>query len=100
MRNEEVNLRFYVRRTEAGKVKRGVIFIREIVPRQAIAWVARTVYNENYVALPMRHRIDIHEGAVTAEYAWQFGDNWYRIAVKGSGAPERPLAGTTLVAQS
>src|ERR1700689_1338359 len=34
---EEVNLRFYVRREE----KRGVVFIRELVPRVAIAAVAR-----------------------------------------------------------
>ena len=48
----EVNLRFYVRRVEGDQVKRGVVFIKEFVPRPAIAWVARTVYNENYVALP------------------------------------------------
>ena len=38
---DEVNLRFYVRRSVDGVVKRGVVFIREIVPRRAIAAVAR-----------------------------------------------------------
>jgi uncharacterized protein len=51
---DEVNLRFYVRREEC----RGVVFIREIVPRAAIALVARRVYGENYVSLPMRHQIE------------------------------------------
>src|SRR5438128_2571069 len=38
---EEVNLRFYVRRKAGGEWRRGVVFIREIVPRRAIALVAR-----------------------------------------------------------
>ena len=54
----EVNLRFYVRREVQGELRRGVVFVKEIVPRRAIAWVARVVYNENYVALPMRHAVD------------------------------------------
>jgi uncharacterized protein len=45
---EEVNLRFYVRRTLAGEVRRGVTFIRELVPRIAIAATARAIYNEPY----------------------------------------------------
>jgi len=56
---EEVNLRFYVRRTVDGEVRRAVTFLRELVPRRAIALVARLGYNEPYTALPMRHRIDV-----------------------------------------
>ena len=52
---EEVNLRFYVKRIVDGEIRRGVVFIKEIVPRRAIAWVANALYNENYVALPMSH---------------------------------------------
>src|SRR5262249_61320330 len=54
---DEVNLRFYVRRTAGGEVRRGVVFVREVVPRRAIAAVANAVYHEHYAALPMRHRI-------------------------------------------
>jgi uncharacterized protein YqjF (DUF2071 family) len=53
---EEVNLRFYVRRKVDNEWRRGVVFIQEIVPRFVIAWMARTLYNENYAALPMAHR--------------------------------------------
>ncbi|HKD03053.1 MAG TPA: DUF2071 domain-containing protein, partial [Terriglobales bacterium] len=56
---DEVNLRFYVRRMEGSEIRRGVVFIREIVPRRAIATVARNLYGERYVALPMRHRLEI-----------------------------------------
>ncbi len=55
---EEVNLRFYVRRKSADTWRRGVVFIRELVPRRAIAFVARTFYGENYVAVPMKHEIE------------------------------------------
>ena len=38
--------------------RRGVVFVREIVPRAAIAITARVVCNENYVARPMGHRLE------------------------------------------
>ncbi|MDE0204502.1 MAG: DUF2071 domain-containing protein, partial [Candidatus Tectomicrobia bacterium] len=34
----EVNLRFYVRRRVGGGWRRGVVFVKELVPRRAIAW--------------------------------------------------------------
>src|SRR5688500_10577936 len=56
-RFEDVNLRFYVRREVDGEVRRAVTFLRELVPRRAIATVARLAYAEPYTALPMRHRL-------------------------------------------
>jgi len=38
---EEVNLRFYVKRETESEIRRGVVFVKEIVPRFAIAAVAR-----------------------------------------------------------
>jgi uncharacterized protein YqjF (DUF2071 family) len=65
---EEVNLRFYVRR--AGK--RGVVFMRELVPKIAIAATARLFYGEKYSRVPMAHRIRMTPGktAIEAEYSW------------------------------
>ena len=40
---EEVNLRFYVRHKDAGQWKRGTVFIKEIVPKPAISFVANTI---------------------------------------------------------
>jgi uncharacterized protein YqjF (DUF2071 family) len=45
----EINLRFYVRHGE----QRGVVFIQEYVPKRLIAWIARGLYNEPYLAAPM-----------------------------------------------
>lgn len=70
---EEVNLRIYVRRKAEDGWRRGVVFIKEIVPRAAIALTARKLYNEPYIALPMAHRIGEKRGAVkSAEYSWRF----------------------------
>lgn len=92
---EEVNLRFYVRRVVNGEVRRGVVFIKEIVPRWAIATAARLFYNENYVALPMRHRLHMAGEMVaingSVEYGWNVGGNWNSITVQTSGQPQ-PIA--------
>ena len=77
---EEVNLRFYVRRKADGEWRRGVVFVKEIVPRRAIAAVARGLYGENYVAMPMSHRLD----GRCVEYRWG-GSNF--MAVETAGEP-------------
>jgi uncharacterized protein YqjF (DUF2071 family) len=83
---EEVNLRMYVRRVANGEVRRAVTFIRELVPRLAIATVARLAYNEPYRALPMSHRIDPSEpGGGTVEYSWKTGATWTRLRLDGVG---------------
>ncbi len=58
---EEVNLRFYVRRKTDGDFRRGVVFVKELVPRRLVALVARRVYHENYVAVPMAHDIGFRD---------------------------------------
>jgi predicted DCC family thiol-disulfide oxidoreductase YuxK len=77
---DEINLRFYVRRPAAEGWRRGVVFIKEIVPRQAIATAARVIYNENYVAREMRHEIGFHEGESrqrgSVGYGWREGKKW------------------------
>ncbi len=89
---EEVNLRFYVRRKAEDGWRRGVVFIQEIVPRAAIAFLARTLYNEPYVALPMSHQIETKAGSLNAaEYTWRFGgrENRLQLTVRGKPQPLR-----------
>lgn len=87
---EEVNLRFYVRRKMDGAWRRGVVFVREIVPRRAIALVARVAYNEPYLALPMRHEAPARGGEFS--YAWKFGGRWNSLGARtrGDAAPIAP----------
>ena len=83
---DEVNLRFYVRRQEGQEVRRGVVFIREIVPRRGIAFLARTLYNENYVALPMSHDIAANgQGSTAVSYRWQTPRGWSTITLEAQG---------------
>lgn len=86
---EEVNLRFYVRRRAAEGWRRGVVFVKEIVPRRLIALVARTLYNENYVALPMRHTLTppSADRLGNVRYEWQFGDRWHGVGASITGEP-------------
>ncbi|MBI3415245.1 MAG: DUF2071 domain-containing protein [Verrucomicrobia bacterium] len=83
---EEVNLRFYVRRKAEDGWRRGVVFIKEIVPHASIAFVARKIYHEPYVALPMAHRIEGTPGLLkSVEYSWRSGGrpNTLRLAARG-----------------
>jgi uncharacterized protein YqjF (DUF2071 family) len=87
---EEVNLRFYVRRRAPEGWRRGVVFIKEIVPRRAIAAIARTVYGENYVRLPMRHCRD----GLTVDYEWLVRGRWNGLHVSACGEPALPAPGS------
>ena len=89
---EEVNLRFYVRRRGEEGWRRGVVFIKEIVPKAAIAVIARTVYHENYVAMPMRHTLTHPtEQDLVVEYGWCPEKVWNYLRVKTRGEPQ-PLS--------
>ncbi|MEL7162762.1 MAG: DUF2071 domain-containing protein, partial [Bacteroidota bacterium] len=77
---EEVNIRFYVRRREGKEWKRGVVFVREIVPKAAITFVANLVYNENYQTLPMSHIWGIdNQDHRHVRYLWWKGDHRQRF---------------------
>jgi uncharacterized protein YqjF (DUF2071 family) len=91
---EEVNLRFYVRKKSADTWRRGVVFVRELVPRRAIALVARAFYGEHYLALPMRHAIEHVDLSVKVAYSWRRGRKWESLAMTASGEPQIIPAGS------
>ncbi|MGH9713059.1 MAG: YqjF family protein [Candidatus Acidiferrales bacterium] len=91
---DEVNLRFYVRRQVGATFRRGVVFIREIVPRRAIAQVARVFYGENYTSHPMRHSITRNATGLSTEYQWRFNDEWCCLCAEASGVPAHPSEGS------
>jgi len=91
---EEVNLRFYVRRRAEDGWRRAVVFVKEIVPRAAIAMTARWLYGENYVALPMRHRIEDGPGTTTVSYSWWLQQDEHRLEMSVSGDPRDVIAGS------
>lgn len=78
---EEVNLRFYVRYQDNGVWKRGVVFVKEIVPKYALSIIANTFYNENYQTLPMKHKWEISNDSLSIAYYWRVKGKWQELSV-------------------
>jgi uncharacterized protein YqjF (DUF2071 family) len=91
---DEVNLRFYVRRRAGEKNRRGVVFVSEVVPKRAVALLARLAYGENYSRHPMRHRIEKTATKTSVEYQWRAGGEWCRLYARISGEAARPPEGS------
>ena len=78
----EINLRFYVKRQVNGETRRGVVFIREVTPHLMVGWVARALYNEPYITMPMRQSVDESH----ARYQLQIDGQWQGLGVRTAGA--------------
>ena len=95
---EEVNLRFYVRRKTAEGWRRGVVFIKEVVPRLAVAAAARWLYNERYVTCPMSERVLLPNGPGepmgVAEYSWSSRDRVNLLRAEFACEPSAPGPGS------
>ncbi|WP_204101307.1 YqjF family protein [Occallatibacter savannae] len=87
---EEVNLRFYVRRG----TRRGVVFIRELVPKVAVTAIARLAYGENYSCVPMSHKLQSVAGRFLAEYSWGVGAARCTITATTTKEPYLPEQGS------
>ena len=89
---EEVNLRFYVRRGS----RRGVVFIRELVPKYAVTALARLAYGERYSCVPMSHRVDLdaHAGTLAVEFSWGSGAGHCSIEAHATGPGYLPEKGS------
>ena len=82
----EINLRFYVRRGE----QRGVVFVREFVPRRLVAFLARTIYREPYVSAPMSSRVREDDGRIVIEHRLTFKGRENRLNVVATKPATRP----------
>lgn len=91
---QEVNLRFYVHHTgKHAPRKRGVVFIRELVPRAALTFVANTFYGENYATVPMRHKWHERNNRLIVSYRWK-QNGWQKLQVTTSLQAEKIIAGS------
>ena len=84
---EEVNLRFYVRRIDGKKVKKGVVFINETVPFKIVALLANKLYKEHYISIPTKNsiRVDTNKDIV---YEWKKNNEWNSISVNTETAQQ------------
>ncbi len=86
---EEINLRFYVKHKENGVYKRGVVFIKEIVPKYAITLVANTLYKEKYQTLRTRHAWELEGTEQEIKYEFK-KENWHKMSVI-AGKEKQPI---------
>ena len=94
---DEVNLRFYVKRLMPdGSERRGTVFVRELVPRAAIAYTARVFYNEPYTALPMHSRVPpvLMSSPGRLMYGWFSNAQHQQVSVTAVGDPEPLVPGS------
>lgn len=89
----EVNLRFYVRYKDGTIWKRGVVFISEIVPKPAIAWVANGIYKEKYSVRRMNNSIAYNNNEVKVKYSWKEKD-WNFLEVSADKDPQPLMNGS------
>lgn len=91
----EINLRFYVRYQdpELGW-KRGVVFIRELVPKPAITWVANTLYRERYQTVPMQYLWKESPAQLEVEYSWRKKGKTQQFSAIAQAAPEDLVPGS------
>ncbi len=89
----EVNLRFYVKYNDNGEWKRGVVFVKEIVPKPALTFVANTVYKENYETMPMSHSWTNAETDLIVEYKWK-KNQWNSLKIVSDNQPYEILPGS------
>jgi uncharacterized protein YqjF (DUF2071 family) len=89
---EEVNLRFYVRRLMPdGEARRGVVFVKELVPRPLVAWAAKSIYEEPYQTVSMGRFVDLQpDKGGKAEYSWRLGSDAFLLTGRAKG-PALPL---------
>jgi|AntRauTorckE5430_2_1112549.scaffolds.fasta_scaffold15822_1 hypothetical protein len=70
----EVNLRLYVRHTDKdGMVRRGVLFIREFVPKPCITMIANRFYNEHYFTIEMSSDYEIEDDQLIIQHSLKQG---------------------------
>ena len=97
----EVNLRFYVRRQVNDQWRRGVVFVKELVPRRAIAYVARCLYGERYKAVWMNGMVwrgkcgqDLSDWTTFIRYWWRAGRSYEGVYAEVRGEPTPVMEGS------
>jgi uncharacterized protein YqjF (DUF2071 family) len=76
----EINLRFYVRQG----TQRGVMFIRELVPKRLVSWIARTLYHEPYRTVPMTSQVTETEQTIAVEHRIEVDGRTHRLRAVGT----------------
>ena len=88
---EEVNLRFYVKNEEG---ERGVVFVKEIVPKTAIKTIANSFFNEHYSVSKMNSYFEKSKEGNKVSYEWEEDGVSQFMKVKTKSKQEPIIEGT------
>jgi uncharacterized protein YqjF (DUF2071 family) len=100
---DRVNLRFYVtRRMANGESRRGVVFLRELVPQSVLAFAARLALKEPFEMAALRSSVPYggFDATGSVEYCWRLDDRWHSMeaTTKGKPSPPEPASLTSWLA--
>lgn len=73
----EINLRFYVNKNG----RRGVVFIKEFVPKYFVARIANTIYNEPYSSIKMKNTVEKENNEIRVKHSFCLQSEWFNIRV-------------------
>lgn len=90
---EEVNLRFYVRRSANGETRQGIVFVSEMVPRPFVGGMARLLYREPYHVVPMRSKVNPGPPP-DVDYQWNATGKWCSLAAGAEGEAREIVPGS------
>src|SRR5262245_12943155 len=88
----EVNLRFYVREGD----RRGVVFVRELVPSRIVELLARLLYNEPYRVARIRSRTETGPARIRVmhEFPWKGRAQRITVEARSPAVPALETGGT------
>ncbi len=87
----EINLRFYVKY----RGKNAVCFVREFVPKAAVAYLAQWIYNEPYQHIRMQTQSEFIDTELHVQHHFWVKHQAYSVAVVADKNSYRPAANTT-----
>jgi hypothetical protein len=91
---ERVQLSFYVRKRNVDDWRRGVVVVREIVPRTVAPVLAHIFVGEPLLALSMRHDLVDRGARIAVDYAWRRTSKWEGLSITAEGEVQPIAAGS------
>ena len=83
---EQIQLRFYVKRTGAEGERRGICLIKDYLPKRKLSLLMNRLFKHSFTQVPIQHDSTNFESTKpddlpSAEYRWQINDHWNHIKV-------------------
>ena len=91
---ERIDLRFNVRRKSADTWRRGISFVRRILPKAVASGMARAFPTEIASGSPLKSDIVDCDNTINVNYSWKCATKWRSLQMCAAGTPRAIPAGT------